>query len=449
MDAYELNIDGLVGPTHHYAGLSAGNIASIHNANTTANPKAAALQGIHKMRLMHHLGIKQAIMPPHPRPNLALLRQLGFSGNPTQLLQKAFSTAPELLSACYSASSMWTANMATTAPSSDTADKRVHFTPANLIHNLHRHQEASFSQKLLQKIFANEEYFHHHLPVPSTHTTKDEGAANHNRLCKSHADSGIHLFVYNQQTLPTGNQFPIPKRFPARQTREASEAIARIHQLDPNRVLFAQQNPSVVDHGVFHNDVIAVANETVLLIHEDAFLNQHSILDSLQSKMGGALQIMTIQRDQISVSDAVKSYFFNSQLITLPRQKMALIAPTECEHMPSIKAYIDELLNASTNPIVEVYYLDLKQSMRNGGGPACLRLRVVLNEQELSAMHQGVIVNDALLASLEDWVKKYYRSELNATDLADPALMDESFQALDALSNLLQLGSILSSMVVE
>lgn len=448
MNIYELNIDGLVGPTHHYAGLSTGNIASTSNAQTMANPRAAALQGIDKMRLLHRLGVKQAIMPPHPRPNLALLRQLGFSGNPTQLIQKAFKTAPDLLSACYSASSMWTANMATTAPSHDTADKRVHFTPANLIHNLHRHQEAAFSQKLLQKIFADGDYFHHHLPVPSTNTTKDEGAANHNRLCKTHGDFGIHLFVYNQQMLPTGNAFPKPQHFPARQTREASEAVARNHQLNKNHILFAQQNPAVVDQGVFHNDVIAVANEYVFLVHEDAFLNQHSILENLQSKIGDALQVITIHRSQFSVTDAVKSYFFNSQLVTLPHHKMALIAPTECEQMSSIKAFIDELLNAPTNPITEVHYLDLKQSMRNGGGPACLRLRVVLNEQELSAMHQGVTANDALLNSLEDWVTKYYRTELNASDLVDPALMDESSQALDALSKILQLGGIYDNALI-
>lgn len=442
MNTYELNIDGLVGPTHHYAGLSAGNIASTSNAQTTANPKAAALQGLHKMRILHQLGVKQAIMPPHLRPNLALLRQLGFSGNPAQLLKKAHHQAPELLSACYSASSMWTANAATVSPSSDTADQRVHFTAANLINNLHRHQEARFSQSLLQQLFADKQYFHHHLPLPSTGITRDEGAANHNRLCQTHGTPGIHLFVYNQQMLPIGNNTPAPTLFPARQTREASEAIARSHQLDENLVFFAQQNPAVVDQGVFHNDVIAVANESVLLIHEDAFLNQKEVLARLQSKAYHSLQIIEIKREQITVADAVKSYLFNSQLITLPNQEMALIAPIECELTHHIKLFIDELLASPNNPITQVYYLDLKQSMRNGGGPACLRLRVVLNEQELLAMHQGVIVNETLLGSLESWVTQHYRSELFAADLSDPALMDESYRALDALTDLLKLRKV-------
>lgn len=440
MTVYELNMDGLVGPTHHYAGLSAGNIASTQHAMTIANPRAAALQGIQKMRILHQLGIKQAVLPPHPRPNIDLLRQLGFSGSTLDILKKAKKDAPELLSACYSASSMWTANAATIAPSIDTLDKRVHFTAANLISNLHRHQEASFSYLLLKRIFANESHFHHHLPLPATTLTRDEGAANHNRLCQTHADFGTHLFVYNQQMLPAGNQVSVPLRYPARQTREASEAITRSHQLNSKHVLFVQQNPQVVDQGVFHNDVIAMANESLFILHEKAFVNQHDLLGRLDTKF----QIIEVKSKHMTIENAVKSYFFNSQLITLPDQTMALIAPSECEHAPGIKAYIDELLTVKNNPISQVYYLNLKQSMRNGGGPACLRLRIVLNEQELSAMHQGVLVHDSLLNQLEDWVKKHYRTELHAHDLDDPELMNECNRALDELTDLLQLSKLYS-----
>lgn len=441
MNVYELNIDGLVGPTHHYAGLSMGNIASTSNALTIANPAAAALQGIQKMRLLHQLGIKQAVMPPQPRPNHALLRQLGFDGTPSQMVKQAKRDAPDFLSACYSASSMWTANAATVAPSSDTLDKRVHFTAANLISHMHRHQEAFYSRLLLQQIFADDACFHHHQPLPATLMTRDEGAANHTRLCSSYGEKGIHLFVYNQQMLPAGNLAPIPTRFPARQTREASEAIARAHQLDINQVVFAQQNPAVVDQGVFHNDVIAVGNEWVFLVHEEAFQNQSEVLEILRTKSNNSLQIITVNREQVSVADAVKSYLFNSQLVTLPNQTMALIAPAECETMLSTKRFIDTLIASPDNPISTVHYLDLKQSMRNGGGPACLRLRVVLTEQQLAAMHQGVLVNDALLDRLEECVSQHYRSELQANDLDDPALMEESHRALDALNIILKLNS--------
>lgn len=438
MKCFELNLDGLVGPTHHYAGLAAGNVASLSHALQVANPQAAALQGIQKMRTLYHLGLKQAVIPPHQRPNLNLLRQLGFSGPPGQLLRQAKQQAPEILSACFSASSMWTANAATVAPSVDTIDGRVHFTAANLINNLHRHHESLFSHDLLMRIFADESYFVHHYPLPSTLITRDEGAANHNRLCTNHGKSGIHLFIYNQQMLPIQNNRSKPVRFPARQTLEASMAIARRHQLNPAQVMFAQQNPAVVDQGVFHNDVIALVNEYVFLFHEQAFLNQRELITSLREQTL-PLNCIEVKNEQVSVEDAVKTYLFNSQLVTLPNKTMTLIAPIECEQHPVINALIQSWVSSADIPISQVQFFDLKQSMNNGGGPACLRLRVVLNDDELAMMHQGILVNDALLDQLEIWVKKHYRSTLHANDLDDPALVDENYLALDELTQLLQL----------
>lgn len=442
MNVYELNMDGLVGPSHHYAGLSEGNIASTTNALRVANPAAAALQGIDKMRLLHRMGIKQAILPPHQRPNLHLLHQLGFTGTPSEQIAKAMRADPMLLSACYSASSMWTANAATVSSSTDTKDGRIHFTAANLVSNLHRHQEASFSHQLLNHLFANQQYFTHHQVLPNTLITSDEGAANHSRLCANHANPAISLFVYGKQALKSIQTAPAPKRFPARQTLEASQSIARSHQLDPNHVVFACQNPVAIDEGVFHNDVIAVANEHLLLIHEDAFLNQQDVFAQLRAKAAFPLQIIEVSRKELCVADAVKSYLFNSQIITLPDHGMAIIAPAECEHNIAIKAFIDNLLTSKTNPINQVHYLDLKQSMRNGGGPACLRLRIPLYENELSAMHQGILATDLLLDTLSNWVIKHYRTELHVTDLADPALINECFTALDELTSILNIGPI-------
>ena len=443
MNVYELNMDGLVGPTHHYAGLSAGNIASTTNALSPSNPQAAARQGLAKMRLLHNMGLKQGLLPPHQRPNLDLLRQLGFTGSPTEQINKANKAAPELLSACYSASSMWSANAATVSASKDTADGKVHFTAANLVSNLHRHQEADFSKKLLNYIFANPEYFTHHPVLPRSSVTGDEGAANHNRLCKSHADSGINLFVFGKKALGSRVNHPEPSKYPARQTREASEAIARSHLLNSDQVIFAYQNAAAVDKGVFHNDVIAVANESVFLLHEEAFCNQSQVLQALKDKSNFPLTLIEISNKIISVEDAVESYLFNSQLISLPDQKnMMLLAPFECQNNPKVKHCIDEIINDSSNPINSVHYLDLKQSMRNGGGPACLRLRVPLNELEIDAMHPGVLVNNHLLDVLDKWVMKHYRTELLATDLADPQLINESWQALDELTQILKMGSI-------
>ena len=236
-------------------------------------------------------------------------------------------------------------------------------------------------------IFNDGALFAHHAILPKSLITSDEGAANHNRICSAHNKAGINLFVYGKQALPAkhneGSYLEGPVKYPARQTLEASQAIARLHQLDPDKVIFARQNPRAIDQGVFHNDVIAVVNESVVLIHEEAFLQQADVLKELQVKADFPVQILTVSSQQMSVADAVSTYFFNSQLITLPndagKKCMVLIAPIECEHHQATKEVMAELFADDANPIAKAYFLDLKQSMRNGGGPACLRLRVPLN----------------------------------------------------------------------
>lgn len=438
MKAFELNLDGLIGPTHNYAGLSSGNIASISNAQKNSNPQTAALQGLAKMRMLTAMGIPQAILPPQQRPNLQLLHQLGFTGKPIEQINKAAKSSPYLLAACYSASNMWAANSATVAPSTDSQDCKVHFTAANLVSNLHRQQEAAFTHTLLQTLFANPKYFKHHPPLPSSNTTKDEGSANHNRFCQAHGQAGIHLFVYGSSR----SHNIAPQKYPARQTKEASEAIARNHLLAPNKTIFACQNPEAIDLGVFHNDVISVVNESVFLVHEQAFHDQKSVLSQLQQACDFPLTFIELSKEELTIEEAVNSYLFNSQLLTLPNKEMLLLAPIECQDHLRVKNCIDTLVADNSNPINSVQYLDLKQSMSNGGGPACLRLRIPLNDQQLKAMHQGVLVNEDLLDHLNTWVLKHYRTELSTNDLCDPQLVTESHQALDELTRILDLGSI-------
>jgi len=316
---------------------------------------------------------------------------------------------------------------------------KVNMTAANLISNIHRHQEASFSSTLLQAIFADEHYFSHHAPLPACSFSADEGAANHNRLSQHHGVTGHHLYIHGCQA--QNNQAPRPKKFPARQTLESHQALARSHQT--KAAYFASQNPDVIDQGVFHHDVIGVANEHVVLIHEDALIDQGPVFAHIQSKADFDLNIITIPNSAMTVADAVNTYLFNSQLLTLPgNQGMLLLAPIECQEHARVKQVIDGILSQNDNPINQVKYMDLRQSMRNGGGPACLRLRVPLSEAELSAMHQGVLLNHTKLDRLEHWIKSHYRTELHANDLADVHLIDEVYTALDALTVILELGSI-------
>lgn len=435
--AREINFDGIIGPTHHYGGLSEGNIASRSSGGKTSNPKAACLQGLKKMKFLYDLGIGQGVLPPHERPLLSGLKVRGYSGTAESILKKVSKESPHLLAQYSSASAMWAANCATVSPSADTLDSKVHFTAANLISNPHRALETEMTCRILKKLFDQGNYFAHHHPLPADPSTSDEGSANYVRLANSHGEPGIELFVYGKDE----QSKVMPKRFPARQTAKASKLLAGQHELKADTAVFAQQNPNAIDLGVFHNDVISVGNENVYLVHEESFVNQPSVLNQIQERCQFSLVVLSVRSSDLSVSEAVKSYLFNSQLVTLPKGGMLLLAPIECQESAESRQVIEKIL-ADKNPIQSVEYVDLRESMRNGGGPACLRLRVVLTPEELTAVHQPCLLTDTLYEKLVHWVEKHYRDRLASSDLADPALLHESYTALDELTKILQLGSL-------
>ncbi|MGA8032140.1 MAG: N-succinylarginine dihydrolase, partial [Casimicrobiaceae bacterium] len=368
----------------------------------------------------------------------AALRALGFHGRDADVVARAGRQSPELLAACSSAAAMWTANAATVSPSADCADGRMHLTPANLVTHFHRALEAPTTTRVLRAIFADSAHFCVHDPLPAAPQFGDEGAANHTRFGQGVDGPGVELFVYGRRGLSTG---PMPARYPARQTREASEAIARRHGLDPGRVVFAQQRPDTIDAGVFHNDVVAVGEGTLLLCHERAFVDQPALLRTLTRVVGPAFRPIVVREAELPLADAVATYLFNSQLIERPDGRFLLVASAECRAHRAASEVIDRLM-ASDGPVAEVLAFDLRQSMRNGGGPACLRLRVPLTLAERAAIRARVVLDDELATALEAWIRRHYRDRLEPIDLRDPALLDESRRALDELTGLLELPSI-------
>lgn len=425
----EYNFDGLIGPTHNYAGLSFGNLASAKNAGAASNPREAALQGLAKMRAAMELGLRQGFLPPQDRPHLKTLRALGFSGADKQIIEKAAKTEPQLLANCYAASCMWTANAGTVAPSPDTTDGKVHFTAANLAANFHRSIEADTTARTLAHIFNNDDYFVHHPPLPGAMHFGDEGAANHGRLCEDHGDAGVQLFVYGEDG----------EKFPARQKKLASEAIARSHLLDPAKTVFVQQSAAALDAGAFHNDVVGVANGSVLFLHAESFADPRAAYAAIR-EAAPFVEIVEAPADKVSLHDCIKSYLFNSQLLTLPGGEMALLLPVEAEENANVKAFVDETASRN-NPINRVIYKNVRESMRNGGGPACLRLRVVLSDDEAKAANAHFLLDDDKVTKLEAWVKDHYRDRITPDELRDPSLMEESFAAMQALTDLLAMGA--------
>ncbi len=433
--AVEVNFDGLIGPSHNYGGMSDGNLASARNAGDTSNPREAALQGLEKMRLLVKAGFVQGILPPLPRPNMDLLISAGFNGTDTDILEAAAANSPKLIKAAYSASSMWAANAATVSPSADTADGRLHLTAANLSTMLHRSFEHPDTVANLLCVFGEPDRFAVHGALPMHADFADEGAANHVRLAAKHDAPGVEIFVYGRDG-PVRNT-----EYPARQTALACQSLARSHGLDPARTVHLRQSATAINAGAFHNDVVCVGSLETLFFHELAFADTETALGDIRRASKGLFDLkpVMVQQSDVPIEDAIKSYLFNSQLLQWPGEdRLVLLAPLETREIASTRAYC-ERLEAGNGPIGRVQFVDVRQSMRNGGGPACLRLRVVMTPDEIAACHQPCILSEETIDALQDVVTRTYRDRVAPSDLADIQFANECHLAREALLDVLDL----------
>jgi succinylarginine dihydrolase len=413
MAVIEINFDGLIGPSHNYAGLSLGNLASAKNAGGMSQPRAAALQGIEKMRANIALGLTQGILLPQCRPDREWLATLGCTPE---------TATPALLANALSASSMWAANAATVSPAADTEDGKCHLTVANLVTMPHRSHEWQGTLAQLQLAFADPA-FAVHGPIPAPFG--DEGAANHMRLSASHDAAGVEIFVYGVAGGP----------FPARQHVEASKAVAKVHGV--SRALFVQQSEEAIAAGAFHNDVVAVANERVLFAHELAFADRDGFYRDLRALLP-QVEIVEVPASAVSLADAIQSYLFNAQLVTLPDGTMALILPTEAQDNPRVWGWLQEMV-AGNGPIRRLIPVDVRQSMANGGGPACLRLRVVCDP---ATVDPRFLVGNEALDRIAEIVSTHWPETIAPGELADPELWHRIGAARAALLLALDLGEL-------
>ncbi|WP_066644462.1 N-succinylarginine dihydrolase [Sphingomonas sp. CCH16-B10] len=386
----EINFDGLIGPSHNYAGLSPGNLAATRNSGNVSAPRAAALQGIEKMRANLRLGLAQGIFYPLARPDHAWLASLGTR----------YADAPRHLQAqALSASAMWAANAATVSPAPDTADGKCHLSVANLVTMKHRSHEWPGTLAQLRVAFADPAFVVH-APVPP----------------------------------PFGDEGP------ARQSRDASEAIARRHGLSPERCLFVEQSTIAIAAGAFHNDVVAVANGPVLFTHEFAFADRLGTHAELRARMP-EVEIVEVPAARVSLADAISSYLFNAQLVTLPGDGgMALILPTEARDTPAVWDWLQEHV-AGNGPIRRLEVVDVRQSMANGGGPACLRLRVVADPERVDPRF---IVDEARLDRIAEIVAARWPEEIAPDQIADPELILQIESARHALLSAMELSELLT-----
>ena len=431
---FELQLDGLLAPTHHFGSLSFGNRASMRNRGVASHPRAAAQQALNKMATVMRLGIPQAVLPPLFRPDLSFLQQCGFSGNPEAMIKQCAAEDPYLLSLAGSCAFTWTANCATVIPSTDAEDGRCHFIPANLFTTPHRSLEGQVRARMLRQIFSDDTYFCVHDPLPMSAALADEGAANHHR-CVSENNEVCHVFVHSKANgMPAALR---PQKFPARQSKEAQISVARLGRLRSGLSLFMTQHPKAIDSGAFHNDVVFAGTGSHILMHDSTFIDQQAVIAALEKRIPG-IHLHVVSKRQLSLDEAVSSYLFNGQFLQCANTRVLLL-PKQCQEKRPQRV-VDQLLQSEF--IHRVEFLDLSESMIGGGGPACLRLRIALNDDELAAIPQGIVLTEDKLTSLQSWVDTHFRESLSLDDLADPLLFQETQTALDALTQLLQLGSI-------
>ncbi|MEO8722130.1 MAG: N-succinylarginine dihydrolase [Sphingobium sp.] len=399
----EINFDGIVGPTHNFAGLSLGNLAATHHAGQVSHPRTAALEGIAKMRKALSLGLPQGVLLPHDRPDRQWLAALATTVEEAE---------PGLRVNALSASSMWSANAATVSPAPDTGDGRCHLTVANLLTMPHRSHEWPETLRQLSIAFGDGDHFAIHGPVLPPFG--DEGAANHMRLATAHDAPGVEIFVYG---ISGGS-------FPARQHVEASRVVARRHGLDPRRTLFVAQSPEAIDAGAFHNDVVAVADMNVLFAHEQAFADKERFYTDLLAIMPEA-EIVEVPANRISLADAVASYLFNAQLVMPTDGERTLLLPIEAHENATVCGWLQEMV-ASNGPIRRLELVDVRQSMANGGGPACLRLRVVADPQTVDPRF---LVDAAKLDLITAIIVAHWPEEIEYATLSSPMLWRDAQNA--------------------
>ena len=423
MKLIEVQVDRLVGPTHHFGGLGVGNLASQESSGETSNPAAAALQGLDKMRRVAQLGVPQLVLPPQPSPDLSLLTSHGFGDDEATALRRAADEAPEILSAATTCSAMWTANAATVTPGPDGALPSTQVSIANLSASLHRSIESEQTSADLRAALGDtcaiNDAFGGGAPM------RDEGAANHMRLSTFEDKPSVNVLVY-------GDQDPLPEMFWPRQTLAASKSIARRHRLFRDNTFFLKQHPLAIDAGAFHNDVVAMSHGDILIHHEFAFDDDGQAIAKVKQRFleleRTELRHIVVNSQQLSLEDSVSTYLFNSQIVSPPESaRPVIICPRQVRENKAARNLIRDWCQRGI--FREACYVSLDESMSGGGGPACLRLRVPLPQDSIDQLPATYRWTHDLDQDLRNAIDATYPTKLHLRDLHSPDVLEQIHQA--------------------
>ena len=430
----EVNIDGMIGPSHHFGGLGVENKASELNRSQASSPRSAALQGLAKMELLASYGIPQFYLPPPVRPAWKWLESLGYCGDKACVLRDCYQEQPTLLSAAYSSAFMWTANAASVSCGSDTRSKRAKIKLANLNANLHRSIEESERLPQLERMFEAVEHVDVLRGLSSSRPLSDEGAANVMRFFSRVGAGGVYAFVYGNEAAESRESEDNSKkadgkrRRQPRQTRMASAMVARSLDLEPGDCFLIQQTSDAIDAGVFHNDVIATSHENLLFYHELAFHNSEEAVAGIKKrfleKTGEKLEACLVESSDLRLDDAVDTYLFNSQICTDIDGGWRMFVPENCNQSESVQRTL-ERLQAQYPRLVSIDYCPLAESMRNGGGPACLRLRISLTPSQIDQIPASMRISLSTLSQLRKLVETEYPEKVEPSDFVNPDFAEQ------------------------
>ncbi|MEM7558560.1 MAG: N-succinylarginine dihydrolase, partial [Planctomycetota bacterium] len=158
-----------------------------------------------------------------------------------------------------------------------------------------------------------------------------------------------------------------------------------------------------------------------------------------------------VSQAELPMEEAVASYFFNSQLLSPSQLEgseglddfryedsgMVLVCPGQCLEIDSARQLIERLIADPGNPISAVHYVTLAESMANGGGPACLRLRVSLCEEELAQVDSRFRVTPESLDKLRSVIEREYPDRLVGSDFLNADCRQQIRKATECLRSAL------------
>ncbi|RAP29456.1 hypothetical protein DID78_03615 [Candidatus Marinamargulisbacteria bacterium SCGC AG-343-D04] len=419
-------IDGLMGPSYHFGGLSLGNTWSETHFKEISFPKKAALEGLHKMFEVYSLGLHQYVLPPVRKDVSALFRSLGYDHFNSESLRELFSVNPYFVSSVFSSSSAWLANIGHVTPACDSFTHKMNVTPANLNYCFHRSCDVEGYRDLLSTLFENCHDVVLHRPITSSFG--DEGSANTVRLSASSGE-GFFLYVYGKTVDRTYSH-----KYPARQSKEAFDILVKQHHVS-RKFVMVQQSQEAIDAGVFHNDVICFGLENLLIVHESAFENQEEVMSYVkelyEETFSEDLQVIVISREMMSLEEAVKSYFFNSQLLPLSDGGFHCFVSTHSRKYSALEQVLQYIQSECSR--FSYSYVECDESIKNGGGPACLRLGFVASEHDRKLLNDAFLLTQERYDFLYSFISRHYPDEMQFEQLRDYEFLCECREIVDSL----------------